>query len=242
MTSKQSDERTVRRRTIIGTVGGLVLGGLSGCTGSTSDTGARTGTETKTATATPTRSPTDTPTATQTREPTDTPTEEPTDTPTEEPTETSTAEPTDAPTEEPTDTPTETQTPEPSSNYPSYSGTQTISGDDDYWSFELDISNDFVLEYTVTNQKSHDYDFDAFIFDRAEYKDYLNKVQGGDANPDAINDASVEGVQSSAQTEVGLYAGQYYFVVDNTDIGDAGDVGHEETRSVEIDLETRAYS
>jgi len=136
-----------------------------------------------------------------------------------------------------------TQDSEPTFNssdadYPSYSGTVTISGDDDFWSFELDMSDNFTLSYTVTNNKSDSLDFDVFVFNQEEYDNYIETVQGNSSSPDAIDSASSEGVRTSASKTVDLDAGTYYFVVDNTDIGDAGDWGSEETREVQIEFQT----
>lgn len=128
---------------------------------------------------------------------------------------------------------------EPTGDLPSHSGSHTISGGKDYWSMELDIPTKFVLEYTVTNQKEPKYDFDAFVFNEGEYKDYKSKVGGGMTNPNAINKASVENVKESGERTVTLSAGVYYFVVDNTDIGAAGDWGAEDTRKVKVELFTR---
>lgn len=124
-------------------------------------------------------------------------------------------------------------------DFPSYSGTVTISGDDDFWSFALDMANKFNLSYTVTNTKSDDFDFDVFVFSQQEYNNYVGTVQGNDSSPDAIDSASSEGIRESASKNVELEAGTYYFVVDNTDIGDAGDIGSEETREVQVELQTR---
>lgn len=124
--------------------------------------------------------------------------------------------------------------------FPSHNGVHSISGGEDFWSMELDIPVEFVIEYTVTNQKESDYDFDVFVFDKGEFEDYRSKVGGGSTNPNAINKASVENVKERGERTATLSAGVYYFVVDNTDIGDAGDWGSEETRKVRVELATRA--
>jgi len=125
-------------------------------------------------------------------------------------------------------------------DFPSHSGTHSISGGKDFWSMKIDIPAEFLLEYTVENKKKEKFDFDAFVFDPAEYQDYRSKVGGGSTNPNAINKASVENVKDVGERSVTLAAGVYHFVVDNTDIGDAGDWGSEETRTVHVELTTQA--
>lgn len=132
----------------------------------------------------------------------------------------------------------ESPTTEPETEFPSHSGTHSISGGEDFWSLELDIPVDFEIQYTVTNRKSKKYDFDVFVFSSAEYDDYKAKAGGGRTNPDAINKASVENVKEAGKRTAVLSAGVYYFVVDNTDIGNAGDWGTEATRKVYVELFT----
>lgn len=124
-------------------------------------------------------------------------------------------------------------------DFPSHSGTHSISGGEDFWSMELDIPVKFEIDYTVTNQKEPKYDFDVFVFDKGEYQDYKSRVGGGATNPNAINKASVENVKEEGERTATLSAGVYYFVVDNTDIGDAGDWGAEDTRKVRVELSTQ---
>lgn len=77
------------------------------------------------------------------------------------------------------------------------------------------------------------------MFTRSEYDDYVAKINGEARNPNAIDEASVEGVRREGGRTVTLVGGTYHFVVDNTDIGDAGDWGSEATREVTVDLETK---
>lgn len=140
---------------------------------------------------------------------------------------------------------TETPTPDPSptiitgsGNYPTFSGTETISGDSDFWAFEFEMKDEFILSYTIANQKASEFDFDVFVFRPDEFAEYEAKIAGKSGSPNSIYKASEEGVQDTAEKSVKLNGGTYYLVVDNTDIGDAGDWGAEETRSVRIEIET----
>lgn len=137
-------------------------------------------------------------------------------------------------------TDTETATATQTFEFPSHEGEHRITGGDDYWFIELSIPRPFVLKYTVRNLESDERDFDVFVFDESEFEDYQTRVSGGLALPDAINKASSENVKERASRTVQLSQGTYYFVVDNTDIGDAGDFGGEDPRVVKVTLTTQA--
>lgn len=179
--------------------------------------------------------------------PSDEPT--PTDSPTgtDSPTATDSPTPTNAPTGTDSPTPTDSATPTASptatagsgGEFPSHNATHSISGSDDYWTMKVESGVDFVLEYTVTNRRTARYDFDVFVFDPQGFDDYRAKVDGAFTDPTPIGRASVENVKDSGSRTANLSAGVYHFVVDNTDIGDAGDVGAEATRRVHVALSTR---
>lgn len=124
------------------------------------------------------------------------------------------------------------------SDFPSYSGTVSISGEDDYWSFKLQMESSFELQYTATNMKSESYDFDILVVSREQYDNYIQEiVDTGPLIQDIDRLASKE-VTSEAQKSGELDAGTYFFVADNTDISDAGDIGSEDTREIKINFET----
>jgi len=120
------------------------------------------------------------------------------------------------------------------SEFPNYSGDVSISGDGDYWSFKIQMDASFGLRYTVRNLKSEEYDFDVFVLRSNQYDNYLQEVRDSGPAIEEIEALSSQGVRSEAQKSGELDAGTYFFVVDNTDIGDAGDFGGESTREVTI--------
>lgn len=138
----------------------------------------------------------------------------------------------------PTTTPTLSFSQSDDSDFPRYSGTVAISGDDDYWSFKIQMESSFGLRYTVTNGKSDDDDFDVFVHSQEQYGNYLQEIRDTGPAIEEIEKLSSQGVRSEAQKSGELDAGTYFFVVDNTDIGDAGDFGGESPREVTIELET----
>lgn len=138
----------------------------------------------------------------------------------------------------PTATPARPFSQSDNSNFPKYSGSVSISGDDDYWSFKIRMESSFSLRYTVTNTKSESYDFDVFVLSPEQYDNYLQEIRDSAPAIEEIEHLSSQGVVSEAQKSGELDAGTYFFVVDNTDIGDAGDIGGENTREVTIELET----
>lgn len=123
-------------------------------------------------------------------------------------------------------------------DFPKYSGTVSISGDEDYWSFKIQKDSSFGLRYTVTNMKSEDYDFDVLVLSQEQYGNYIQEIVDSGPVIEDITQLSSKGVTSEAQKSGELDAGTYYFVVDNTDISDAGDIGSENTREVTIEMET----
>lgn len=172
-------------------------------------------------------------------EPTPTPTDSPTATDSPTPTATDSPTATASPTDSPTPTASPTATPGSGSGFPSHDGTHAISGRDDYWAMKLESAVDFVLEYTVTNRRTGRYDFDVFVFDSQGFEDYKAKVGGAFTDPTPIGRASVENVKTSGSRTARLPGGTYHFVVDNTDVGGAGDWGAEATRRVHVALSTR---
>lgn len=139
-----------------------------------------------------------------------------------------------------TETTTEETTTTETTDYPSHRGTYRITGDQDFWAWEFSVSERFDLAYAVRNERPSKYDFDALLFAPDEFRDYRAKVSGDDAHPDSIDTASLEEVSTQGSRRVTLDAGTYYFVIDNTDISDAGDIGEEATRRVSVAIETRA--
>lgn len=124
------------------------------------------------------------------------------------------------------------------SDFPSYSGTVSISGEDDYWSFKIQMDSPFGLQYTVGNMKSDSYDFDILIVSREQYGNYIQEVKDTGPLIEDIDRFASKGVTSEAEKSGELDAGTYFFVADNTDISDAGDIGSESTREISIELET----
>jgi hypothetical protein len=134
-----------------------------------------------------------------------------------------------------------TDTPAQSITYPSYTGSQTITAADNYWAWEVSIPERFVLEYRITNRLDENYDFDVLLYDPERFSEYraIATEQREGIRPQYI-DGSAPGTRSVAHEAVELPGGTYYLVVDNTDLSDAGDWGTEETRQVDIRIETRA--
>lgn len=160
------------------------------------------------------------------------------ETPDSTPAETTTTETTEETTTTATETTTEETTTE-KTDYPSHRGTYRITGDQDYWSWEFSVAERFDLAYAVRNERPSKYDFDALLFTPDEFEDYRTKVGGDDASPDSIDTASLEEVSTEGSRRVTLDAGTYHFVIDNTDISDAGDFGEEATRRVSVAIVTK---
>lgn len=126
-------------------------------------------------------------------------------------------------------------------SYPSHSGTHTITAADNYWAWEFSVSDDFALEYAVTNLKDENFDFDVLLYDTADFEQYrrlANEVEDG-VRPQYL-EGSAPGIASDARQAVQFQPGTYYLVVDNTDLSDAGDFGTEAPRRVRVDAVTRA--
>jgi len=100
------------------------------------------------------------------------------------------------------------------------------------------MRSSFGLRYTVTNEKSEDHDFDILVLSPEQYDNYLQEIRDTGPAVEEIERVSAQGVQSDVRVSGELDAGTYYFVVDNTDIGDAGDFGSESTREVTVEVET----
>ncbi|WP_436909936.1 hypothetical protein [Halosimplex marinum] len=118
----------------------------------------------------------------------------------------------------------------------SHSDTHTVPGPG-YYQIPVEFDSEFSMNWTVTNQKSGDYDFDVFLMAEDEYQDYLDYIDDEDSHrPQYYTDGTVQGIEASASRSLTLSAGKYRLVVDNTDYGDAGDWGEEEDRRVKIEI------
>lgn len=124
--------------------------------------------------------------------------------------------------------------------YPSHSGSHTITATDNYWAWEVTMPGRFVLEYTVTNLRDENYDFDVLLYDESRFREYraIATEREDGIRPEYI-DGSAPGVEAGASGRVELPEGTYYLVVDNTDLSDAGDWGTEDTRRVGVEIRTR---
>jgi len=163
-----------------------------------------------------------------------------------------------SPTSEPTPTPTEqmevedipgaleTETPgrdEPdmptdTAEYVDESYTRNIEGGS-YLAYGLEYENEFTLEWTVVNELDSSADFDVFLFTADEARIYDEMIRGGDRRPRYIEEGTVQGIEERASETVTLNGGRYAVIVDNSDYGDAGDFGEEDTRRVTLTVETR---
>ncbi|QLH78510.1 hypothetical protein HZS55_14965 [Halosimplex rubrum] len=158
--------------------------------------------------------------------PTETPTETPTDTPTDTP------EPTPTPTDTPEPTPTSTPVPESFT----YDETHEVPGPG-YYQVPFESVNQFTLNWTVTNELTDERDFDVFLMSRSEFNQYIDYIDDeSDHKPEVFPGGSAEGVTHDATRTATLDPGEYNLVVDNTDLGDAGDWGEEDPREVRIEI------
>lgn len=125
--------------------------------------------------------------------------------------------------------------------YPSYTGTHRISARENYWAWEFSVRSEFVLEYTATNARDENYDFDVLLYTPEKFEDYraIATEQKEGIRPQYL-EGSAPGVRSGVRAEVRLSAGTYYLTIDNTDLSDAGDWGTEDTRRVKLDATTRS--
>jgi len=140
--------------------------------------------------------------------------------------------PTDTPPDTPTDTPTATETPAGFS----YDKTEFVPGPG-YYSVSFGRDSQFIINWTVTNQRSSEYDFDVVLMSESEFQTYVDYVNDESSHrPEYYADGSRMGVTDEATRTATLAAGDYRLVVDNSDYGDAGDVGDEASRKVRIQL------
>lgn len=121
-------------------------------------------------------------------------------------------------------------------DYPSHSGTHTITDEDNYWAWEFSVSETVLLSYTAENEREEKYDFDVLLYPPEEFEEYhlLATDQKEWIRP-PYQDGSAPGVRSRAERETELSSGTYYLVIDNTDLSDAGDWGREATREVRLE-------
>ena len=126
--------------------------------------------------------------------------------------------------------------------YPSYSGTHTITAEDNFYAVEFSVESAFVLRYQAINDIDPSRDFDVLLYDESAFEEYRAIATGRSSGirPDYL-DGSAPGVTDGVElSEIQLSAGTYYLVIDNTDLSDAGDLGAEETRRVRLVLSTRS--
>ncbi|ELZ22771.1 hypothetical protein C475_16756 [Halosimplex carlsbadense 2-9-1] len=166
--------------------------------------------------------------------------------------------PTATPTEEPDaldsvddiEFPSDTPTPEPDNDdldidlddltdmpeHVEHSDTHTVQGPG-YYQIPVEFDREFSMEWTVTNQKSGDYDFDVFLMAEDEYQDYLDYINDEDSRrPEYYVDGTAQGIEASASRSLTLSGGTYRLIIDNTDYGDAGDFGAEAERRVRVEI------
>ena len=119
--------------------------------------------------------------------------------------------------------------------------TYTISGDDDYRYITANFEDDFILQWSAENQLSRDLDFDVFLVTESEFRVYQDIVDNGDDRQfEYLTEGTAQGIRDSASRTITLSGGQtYVLIIDNTDLGDAGDVGQESTRQVQVSVQTR---
>jgi predicted patatin/cPLA2 family phospholipase len=135
----------------------------------------------------------------------------------------------------------ESPTPEPTETV-GYSQTnnETISIEGGTgFAIRIQIPESFILQWTVENESSTDLDFDVFLFTESGYREYLEVVRGESGDPTYIVGGTVQDIETSARATVTMKGGRYRLVVDNSDIGDAGDSGAERTRKVSIKYSMR---
>jgi len=106
-----------------------------------------------------------------------------------------------------------------------------------YYQVPIEFDQQFTINWKVTNQRSSEYDFDVFLFGESEYQTYLDYTNDRDSHrPEYYPGGSAQGIVDSAVRTATLSAGKYRLLVDNSDYGDAGDIGSEAGREVTIDL------
>ena len=74
-----------------------------------------------------------------------------------------------------------------------------------------------------------------------EYKVYVDYINDESSHrPQVYTDGSAQGITDEATRTAILDSGAYRLVVDNTDLGDAGDIGNEAAREVRIEMSVEA--
>lgn len=139
------------------------------------------------------------------------------------------------PIETPAETPTEADTVEYNQ---SFTETANVPGGS-YIGTSVGFENEFTLEWRVVNELDSSADFDVFLFSESEFQIYDAMIEGESRRPKYYTEGSVQGIEESASRTITLSGGNYALVVDNSDYGDAGDFGTEDTRRVTLTAETR---
>lgn len=128
------------------------------------------------------------------------------------------------------------ETPTPTQSDFNYDDVHTVPGPG-YYQVPLNTDDRALIEWAVTNRRSSEYDFDVFLFDDDEYQTYLDYANDRDSHrPEYYVEGTVQGITDSASRTITLPAGNYHLLVDNSDYGDAGDIGSEAARRVRIEI------
>jgi len=145
----------------------------------------------------------------------------------------------DTPVERQTDTPTEAPSEDNTTDYnQTFEKTTNVEGGL-YYAATAGFRESFILQWTVENELNASADFDVFLFSADEFGIYDDMIQGDSRRPRYFEEGTVQGIEESASRTVTLAGGDYVLVVDNSDYGDAGDFGKEDTRRVTVTIETR---
>jgi hypothetical protein len=151
---------------------------------------------------------------------------------------------TETPTEEDTidlgDVDLGTETPTAALDYETSVRKQEFVPGPGYYQISFGFPGSFIVHWTVENMASSERDFDVFLMSSSEFEIYLDYInERSSRRPEVYNGGSAQGVTTSATRTATLEAGKYHLVIDNTDLGDAGDIGSEASREVRITLETK---
>lgn len=108
-----------------------------------------------------------------------------------------------------------------------------------YYQFSIEPDTEATLEWSVQNELDTSNDFDVFLFTQSEFEIYDEMINGDSRRPEYISEGTAQGIEQSTTRTVTLSEGNYRLVVDNSDYGDAGDFGQEDTRRVTMTREIR---